>query len=103
MKMKLKKGDQVIVVSGKDKGKTGTIHQVLPSENKIVVEGVAIKKRHMKGGQGAVGQIIESPRAIDASNVMLMDPESKKGTRVGRKVEDGKVVRVAKKSGKTLA
>ncbi len=101
--MKLKKGDHVVVVSGKDKGKTGTIHLVIPAENKIIIEGVAIKKRHMKAGQGAAGQIIESPRAIDASNVMLMDPETKKGTRVGRKMEDGKIVRVAKKSGKVLS
>lgn len=102
--MKLKKGDHVVVVSGKDKGKTGTIHEVFPAENKIVIEGIALKKRHMKGGRGAAGQIIEAPRAIDASNVMLMDPETKKGTRVGRKVaDDGKIVRVAKKSGKVLA
>ena len=102
--MKIKKGDEVKVIMGKDKGKTGTIHQVMPSENMIVVEGVAIKKRHTKGGRGAAGQIIESPRAINASNVMLVDPETKKGTRVGRKVaDDGKMVRIAKKSGKVLA
>ncbi len=101
--MKLKKGDHVVVVSGKDKGKTGTIHQVIPAENMVVVEGVALKKRHMRGTQGNIGQIVESPRAINASNVMLLDPESKKGTRVGRKMEDGKTVRIAKKSGKTLA
>ncbi len=104
MKMKLKKGDHVVVVSGKDKGKTGIIYRALPAENKVVIEGIALKKRHVKGRAGAVGQIVESPHAINASNVMFMDPESKKGTRVGRKTaDDGKKVRVAKKSGKTLA
>jgi large subunit ribosomal protein L24 len=104
MKMKLKKGDHVVVTSGKDKGKTGTIYRVLPAENKIVIEGVAMKKRHVKGRAGAAGQIVESPRAIDASNVMFVDPESKKPTRLGRKTaDDGKKVRFAKKSGKVLS
>jgi large subunit ribosomal protein L24 len=103
MKMKLKKGDHVIVVSGKDKGKTGTIERVITGEGKIVVEGIALAKRHQKGGRGQSGQIIEKPRAIDASNVMFMDAETKKGTRVGREVRDGKRVRVANKSKKVLA
>ena len=101
--MKLKKGDPVIVVSGKDKGKTGTIVHAYPATGKIVVEGVAIVKRAMKASRGQSGSIIERPRAIDASNVMLMDPKEKKGTRVGRKAENGKNVRVAKKSNSTLA
>jgi large subunit ribosomal protein L24 len=103
MKMKLKKGDKVIVVSGKDKGKTGSIHRVIPAENKIVVEGVAIMKRHVKGGRGKIGQIVESPRAINASNVMIYDGDSKKGTRVHRESRDGKLVRVTKKGNKVLA
>ena len=101
--MKLKKGDHVIVTTGKDKGKTGTIYRVLPDENKVIIEGIALKKRHVRGRQGAAGQIIEAPRAINASNVMFVDPESKKGTRIGKKVQDGKIVRVAKKSGKVLS
>ena len=92
-----------MVVSGKDKGKTGTIYRVLPAENKVIIEGIALKKRHMKGRTGAAGQIVESPRAINASNVMFVDPESKKPTRIGRKEQDGRMIRVAKKSGKTLA
>jgi large subunit ribosomal protein L24 len=103
MKMKLKKGDKVMVVSGKDKGKTGTIERVLPLMGKVVVEGIAIKKRHTSGRGGAIGQIIESPRAIDASNVMFYDAESKKGTRVGRETRDGKRVRVSKKGNSVLA
>ncbi len=101
--MKLKKGDHVIVVSGKDKGKTGTIYRALPAENKVVIEGIALKKRHQKGGRGQSGQIVESPRAIDASNVMFMDAETKKPTRIGREVrDDGTRVRVTKKSSKVL-
>jgi large subunit ribosomal protein L24 len=104
MKMKLKKGDSVVVVSGKDKGKQGTILRTLPTENKVVVEGIALVKRHLRRAmQGQSGGIIERPRAIDASNVMFVDPKTGKGTRIGRKVEDGKVVRVAKKSGTTLS
>jgi len=101
--MKLKKGDNVMVVSGKDKGKTGTILTVFPDTNQVVVEGIAMVKRHIrKTGPKQSGRIIERPRAIDASNVMFMDPKEKKPTRIGRKVEDGKNVRVAKKSGTTL-
>ena len=101
--MKLKKGDNVMVVSGKDKGKTGTILTVFPDTNQVVVEGIAMVKRHIrKTGPKQSGRIIERPRAIDASNVMFMDPKEKKPTRIGRKVEDGQNVRVAKKSGTTL-
>ncbi len=103
MKMKLKKGDQVVVVSGKDKGKTGAILQVLAAENRIVVDGVGMIKRHIKKTRGQSGQIVERPASIHASNVMFMDPKEKKGTRIGRKIEDGKIVRVAKKSGTTLS
>lgn len=107
MKMKLKKGDQVVVTTGKDKGKKGSILQVMPKTGMIVVEGIALVKRHLKStGRGQSGSIVERPRAIDASNVMLLDPKEKTGTRVGRTVEEGKkgkiLVRVAKKSGQTL-
>lgn len=104
MKMKLKKGDPVVVVSGKDKGKQGNILRTLPTENKVVVEGVGLVKRHLRRAmKGQSGGIVERPRAIDASNVMLADPKTGKGTRIGRKIEDGKNVRVAKKSGTTLS
>lgn len=69
--MKIKKGDKVKVITGKDKGKSGVVVRALPKENRVVVEGVALYKRHMKGVQGKVGTIIERPRAIDVSNVAL--------------------------------
>jgi large subunit ribosomal protein L24 len=103
MKMKLKKGDTVVVVSGKDKGKTGQIERVLTTKGMVVVEGIALVKRHQKGTTGKIGQIIEKPRAIDASNVMFMDAATKKPTRIGREMRDGKRVRVTNKGKKVLA
>lgn len=103
-KFKIKKGDKVSVVSGKDKGKQGVVLQVLPQEALVVVEGVAIVKRHMKNPvRGQVGKIAERPRAIHISNVMVMDPEAKKPTRVKREVREGKKVRVAVKSKSKLS
>ena len=98
-KMKIKKGDTVMIVSGKDKGKTGLVVRVLPTVGRIVVEGVALMKRHLRktaGGQS--GRIVERPASIHASNAMVLDPDSKKPTRVGREKQDGKTVRIAKKS-----
>ena len=104
MKMKLKKGDSVVVVSGKDKGKHGTIMHTLPSEGKVVIDGVAMVKRHLrKASRGQTPGIVERPRPIDASNVMFLDSKTGKPTRIGRKVENGKVVRFAKKSDTTLS
>lgn len=68
----VKKGDKVKVISGKDKGKSGVVVRALPRENKIVVEGVALYKRHLKGAAGKVGHIVERSRPIDASNVQLV-------------------------------
>ena len=102
--MKLKKGDTVLVVSGKDKGKQGTILQVMPMDGKVVVDGLGLVKRHVRRRlAGQASGIVERPRPIDASNVMLMDPKEGKPTRIGRKVVDGKVVRFAKKSDTTLS
>ena len=104
MKMKLKKGDPVVVISGKDKGKTGTILRVLPAEGRVVIDGIGMVKKHnRRSGRGQSGSITERPRPIDASNVMFVDPKTNKGTRIGRKAEGGKLVRVAKKSGTTLS
>lgn len=99
MKLKLKKGDTVVVVSGKDKGKTGAIERVFPMTGKVLVEGIAIAKRHVGRRRGQSSHIVEVPRPIDASNVMLSDPKGGKPTRVGR--EGG--VRTAKKSGTKLS
>jgi len=71
--MKIKKGDKVKVITGKDKGKSGLVLRALPRENKVIVEGIALYKRHLKGGQGKVGRIVERPRAIDVSNVARVE------------------------------
>ena len=101
--MNLKKGDKVIVIAGKDKGKTGEIQKVLPRSNRVVVEGVNLRKKHKKPTQNnPEGSIVEIYAPIDASNVMIVDPKTKKPTRIGHKIVKGKKVRVAKKSGVEL-
>ncbi|MBO4736865.1 MAG: 50S ribosomal protein L24 [Bacilli bacterium] len=101
--MDLKVGDKVIVIAGNDKGKTGTIQKVYPKLNKVVVENVNVRKKHKKPTQqNSEGSIVEVYAPIDASNVMLLDPKTKKPTRIGHKVVKGKKVRVAKKSGTVL-
>ena len=103
-KMKIKKGDKVEVLTGKDKGKRGEVLRVYPEKNKVVVEGVAIAKRHVKPNvANQQGGIVEAEAAIDASNVALIDPKTDKPTRVGYLIkEDGTKVRVSKKSGAEL-
>ncbi len=102
--MKLKKGDKVIVISGKDKGKTGVIQRAYPSINKVVVEGVNVKKKHVKPSQSnPEGSIVEIYAPLDASKVMFYDEKAKAGTRLGYSVnKDGEKVRIAKKSGKEV-
>jgi large subunit ribosomal protein L24 len=101
--MNLVKGDKVIVIAGHDKGKTGVIQKVIPEQNRVVVENVNVRKKHRKPTQAnPEGSIIEVYAPIDASNVMLEDPKTKKPTRVGQKIVKGKKVRFAKKSGQTL-
>ena len=101
--MHVKKGDKVVVISGKDKGKQGTILEAYPKKDRVIVEGVNIVKKHSKPSQmNPQGGIISREAAIHASNVMPLDPKSGKPTRVGYKVENGKKVRVAKISGESL-
>ena len=101
--MNLKKGDKVIVIAGRDKGKTGTIQKVLPESNRVVVENVNIRKKHQKPTQAnPEGTVVEVYAPIDASNVMIEDPKTKKPTRIGHKEVKGKKVRFAKKSGTVL-
>ena len=101
--MKLKKGDKVIVIAGKNKGKESVIIKALPRENKVILEGVNIKKMHKKATQHTKGGIIEAPAAVDVSNVALLDPKEKKPSRVGYTFDKkGKKVRVSKKSGTIL-
>ncbi|MFA7276793.1 MAG: 50S ribosomal protein L24 [Pseudobdellovibrionaceae bacterium] len=102
--MKIKKGDKVVVITGKDKGKTGEVIQVIPDENRVVVSGVNVATRHKKPTQLAAGGIQRTEAPINASNIALADPKTGKATRVGMKtLADGKKVRIAKKSGETIA
>jgi len=101
--MKLKKGDTVTVIAGKDKGKTGEILRVLPIKDRVVVEGVAIAKRHTRGVSGQTGRIVERPMPVHQSNVMIVDPETKKPTRIRVERKDGARVRITKKSGSVLS
>jgi large subunit ribosomal protein L24 len=101
--MKLIKGDKVIVIAGADKGKTGTIQKVFPKTNKVIVDNVNVRKKHKKPTQAnPEGSIVEVYAPIDASNVMIVDPKTKKPTRIGHKVVKGKKVRVTKASGTVL-
>ncbi|MFB5663012.1 50S ribosomal protein L24 [Alteribacillus sp. HJP-4] len=102
-KLHVKKGDKVKVISGKDKGKEGVILQAFPSRERVLVEGVNIVKKHAKPSQdNPQGGILDQEAAIHVSNVMPLDPKSGEPTRVGYKIEDGKKVRIAKKSGEPL-
>lgn len=100
--MNLKVGDKVIVIAGSNKGKEGTIKKVLRSENKVIVEGVNMVKKHQKDNGQGNGGIIEFAAPIHASNVMIIDPKTKKPTRIGKKQDKDKKVRIAVKSGEKL-
>ena len=101
--MKLKTGDKVVVIAGKDKGKEGTITKTLRDENKVVVEGVNVAKKHVKPNGQTAGSIVEMEMPIHASNVMIVDPKTKKGTRIGHNTDkNGKKVRVSRKSNSNL-
>ena len=102
MAMKIKKGDQVIVITGRDKGKTGEVTKAMPKESKVLVSGINLVKRHTKPTQENAGGIISKEAPIHVSNVALIDPKDGKATRVGFKVEDGKKVRVAKATGEVI-
>nr|WP_143814956.1 50S ribosomal protein L24 [Magnetofaba australis] len=102
-KTDLKKGDQVVVISGKDKGKRGAILQVLPKKSAVLVEKVNMIKRHTKPTQNSEGGIVEREAPIHISNVMMLDPAGGKATRIKHKtLEDGRKVRVAAASGEVL-
>ncbi len=101
-KCKIKKGDQVIVITGKDKGRTGEVLEVRPADSQVKVQGINMVTRHRRATQNNPGGIERMESTIHISNVALIDPESKKATRVGFKMEDGKKQRIARSSGKTL-
>src|SRR4029079_17729501 len=99
-KFKIKKGDHVVVITGKDKGKKGEVLKMLPDENRAIVSGVAMVRRHQKQTAAQEGGIIAKEAPIHLSNLALEDPKDGKPTRVGFKVLDnGRKVRVAKRSG----
>ena len=99
-KMKIKKNDTVIVLSGDDKGKIGVVKQAMPKENKVIVEGVNLVKRHTKPSQTNPGGIVTKEAAINVSNVAIA--KDGKATKVGYKVVDGKKVRFARNSGDVI-
>lgn len=102
-KMKIKKGDRVIVITGRDKGKTGDILKMFPKDNRALVNGVNMIKRHTRPTQTAAGGIVEKEATIHVSNLSLIDPKDDKPTRVGFKVlKGGNKVRFAKRSGEVI-
>ncbi|MEQ6376628.1 50S ribosomal protein L24 [Bacillaceae bacterium S4-13-58] len=101
--MHVKKGDKVMVISGKDKGKQGTILEAYPKKDRVLVEGINLVKKHAKPSQdNPQGGILNQEAPVHVSNVMPIDPKSGEPTRVGYEVKDGKKVRIAKKSGQPL-
>lgn len=103
VKLKIKKGDEVVVTTGRDKGKKGNVLKVIPAENRVIVSGVNIVKRHLRQSATEQAGIKEKEATIHVSNVALIDPKDGKPTRVGYKtLKDGKKVRVAKRSGETI-
>ena len=101
--MNFKTGDKVVVIAGKDKGKEGKIIKTLKAENKVVVEGINMVKKHVKPNGQTAGSIVDMEAPIHASNVMIVDPKTKKGTRVGHTTDKkGKKIRIARKSNENL-
>tara|TARA_Y100000310_G_scaffold302833_1_gene340591 strand:- start:505 stop:1098 length:594 start_codon:yes stop_codon:yes gene_type:complete len=101
--MNIHAGDQVVVITGKDKGKTGTVLRTLPATSRIVVTGINMRTKHVKATPQSAGQRLQYEASLDASNVMLLDPKTKKRTRVGFSVNDkGRKERIARQSGEVL-
>jgi large subunit ribosomal protein L24 len=101
--MKIKKGDNIIVITGKDKGKTGKVLRALPALNMVIVDGVNKRKKHQRPSRSnQKGQVVEKMMPVNVSNVMIVDPTSGKPTRVGKKLVGDKMVRISRKSGATL-
>jgi len=103
MAAKIRKNDRVVVIAGKDKGKTGEVIEVLPTEGRVKVRGVNLVKKHQRQTPMQQGGIVEMEAALDVSNVAHIDPKTNKPTRVGfRTLEDGRKVRFAKASGEVI-
>ena len=103
MAARIRKGDEVMVISGRDKGKRGSVLRVLADENRVIVQGIHMVKRHQRQSQTQQGGIVEKEGSIHVSNVSLIDPDGGEATRVGfRTLEDGRKVRFAKRSGEVI-
>ena len=102
-KLKIKKGDQVIVRTGKDKGRTGEVIEVRPADSRVKVQGINMVTRHSRPTQTNAGGIQQMEAPIHVSNIALIDPETNQATRVGYDLSDGKKVRIARKSGKVIS
>jgi large subunit ribosomal protein L24 len=100
--MKIKKGDQVAIITGKDRGKRGEVLRVFPAQNRVIVKGANLMKRHRKPSGGGAGERISIEAPLDLSNVMLIDPSTDKPTRVRFEERGEEKVRVGKKSGKVI-
>jgi large subunit ribosomal protein L24 len=102
-KMKIKKGDKVVVISGSDRGKTGEVIKVMPAESRVIVEGVNQAKKHRRATPMSAGGIETIAQPIHVSNVAHIDPKTSKPTRIGYQIsKDGTKIRVAKKSGEAI-
>ena len=102
-KMKIKKGDTVVVISGRDKGRTGEVLRVIPAEARLIVQGVHIARRHTRPRMGNPGGIVEKELTIHVSNVAHIDPRSGKPTRIGyTTLAGGRKVRIARRSGEVI-
>jgi large subunit ribosomal protein L24 len=102
-KLKIKKGDKVVVLSGRDKGRSGEVLKALPTQSRVIVQGVNVVKRHTRPSAASGGGIIEKEASIHVSNVAIVDPKDNKPTRIGFKtLEDGSKVRFAKRSGEVI-
>ena len=103
IKLRIKKGDTVAVLTGRDKGKKGEVLRVMPEKRRLIVAGVNVVKRHTRPSQAEAGGIIEKEASIHVSNVAIADPKENKPTRVGYRImEDGRKMRFAKRSGEIL-
>jgi large subunit ribosomal protein L24 len=101
--MKVKKGDNVLIIAGKDKGRTGKITRALPKELKVLVEGINMKKKHIRPRrEGEKGQVVQTPAAMNVSNVQIICPKCGKATRVGYKINGESKARVCKKCGQEI-
>jgi large subunit ribosomal protein L24 len=101
-KLKIKKGDKVVVITGRDKGKTGEVVRVLREQNRLIVQGVNMVKRHQRQTMQAQGGIVEKEASIHVSNVAHIDPETKKPTKVGYRMDGERKIRFARGSGQAI-